>query len=69
MRWARIVARQVAAGLILDDYVQCGRIGVRDLLEEDGVDVPVDGWGEEQLGAMRAVHFPTLHGGNSIGIW
>jgi hypothetical protein len=33
----------VEAGLILDHDVQGGRIGIGDQLEQEGMDVPVDG--------------------------
>ena len=49
----RVVAGQVKTGLVLDDDVQRLRIGGGDLPEEEGVDVPVDHRGEEQLGAAR----------------
>jgi hypothetical protein len=46
----------VETGLVLDDHVEGLRIGVGDLLEEDAVNVAVDGWGEDQLGVMRAIY-------------
>ena len=51
------VLRQVAAGLVLDDNRQGGRIGGGDLLEEERVDVPVDGRGEQPFARVGAVDF------------
>ena len=45
-RDAGVALRQVKAGLVLDHDVQGERIGISDLLEKKGVDIPVDGGGE-----------------------
>lgn len=57
---ARVVDRQVEAGLVLDDHVQRLGIGVGDLLEEERVDVPVDGRGEKPFDPVFAVHLQRL---------
>ncbi|MEY4939644.1 MAG: hypothetical protein RIQ93_1379 [Verrucomicrobiota bacterium] len=48
------------AGLILNNDVQRGRLGVGDLLEEDRVDVPVDGRGKQKFARVGPVDFQRL---------
>ena len=48
------------AGLVGDDHMERTRITRGDLLEEDRVDVLVDGWGEEQLAVVRTVNLERL---------
>ena len=50
-----VAGPRMEAGLIGDDHVQRVRIAGGDLLEEDGVDVLVDGPGEEQMAVVRTV--------------
>ena len=47
-------------GLVLDHDMERRRVGGGDLLQEDRVDVPVDGGGKKQLGGRRAVNLQGL---------
>ena len=57
---AHIVNGQMEAGMVGDHHMQRLRIQVGDLFEEERVDVPVDGGGEQQLGGVRTVDFQRL---------
>ena len=56
-RNAGVIGGQMETGLVGDDDMQRRGIGVGDLLEKDGVDVPIDGRRQQQFARMSPVHF------------